>query len=376
MPFDFDGVMRNIGALWAQQMPQQQHPMGGFNFGSSPTASGAFSFNAQGPSMPAAAPAAQPTAPTGATALAQSAQNIFLAKGQTNNPDQQVWSDKARAAAQKYNIDPDIFDAQMRHESAGYDPLVIAGVRKSSAGATGIAQLMPQYHPNVDPTDPYASLDYAANLMSSHLKNYGGDYRKALVAYNGGGGAVNQYNAGTPYHESQQYLDSVLAPSPQLNPARSLSQDDALVPDQFSLKDQQAAYAACGPAAYAALSKLAGHPIGLEEAVNMAGHFGWDTQGGMNGFGNFAKMAQAGGLPITAYHGRNDQAMNEAIGKGGAAVLSTPGHYFVATKIDPETGQYFVGNSGTAYKKGKPWMSLQEMQNLAGAIGDIATYSP
>jgi len=115
--------------------------------------------------------------------------------------------DYARQAAVKAGIDPDLFTAQIQQES-GFNPK--AG---SSAGAQGVAQIVPKYHPNVDPADPYASLDYAANLMRSHLNTYKGDYAKALVAYNGGGGAVAQYDKGHPYQESQTYLDRILGSS-------------------------------------------------------------------------------------------------------------------------------------------------------------------
>ena len=63
----------------------------------------------------------------------------------------------ARQAAQRAGIDPELFAAQIQQES-GYD--VRAG---SPAGALGIAQIVPRYHPGVDTSDPYASLDYAAN---------------------------------------------------------------------------------------------------------------------------------------------------------------------------------------------------------------------
>src|SRR5262245_37654015 len=72
----------------------------------------------------------------------------------------------ARQAAQRQGIDPDVFERQIQQES-GFNPSA-----RSPAGATGVAQIMPGYHPTVDPTDPYASLDYAAGLMKSNLGKY------------------------------------------------------------------------------------------------------------------------------------------------------------------------------------------------------------
>ncbi len=92
----------------------------------------------------------------------------------------------ARTYATEAGIDPDIFVAQINQES-GFDPL--AG---SSAGAQGIAQIIPRYHPGVDPWDPDSSLRYAAQLMAGHIQNYGGDIRKALTAYHAGPGILNK----------------------------------------------------------------------------------------------------------------------------------------------------------------------------------------
>ena len=47
--------------------------------------------------------------------------------------------------------------------------------------------------PGVDPTDPYASLDYAARLMRGYIVHFG-DWRLALVAYNAGPGRLTPGN--------------------------------------------------------------------------------------------------------------------------------------------------------------------------------------
>ena len=43
----------------------------------------------------------------------------------------------------------------------------------------------------VNPYDPTSALNGAARMMSGLSAQYGGDYAKALAAYNAGGGAVN-----------------------------------------------------------------------------------------------------------------------------------------------------------------------------------------
>ena len=86
----------------------------------------------------------------------------------------------ARQKAQQYGIDPEIFVRQINQES-GFNPN--AG---SPAGAQGIAQIVPKWHPTANVKDPVESLDYAARLMSNHLKNNDNRYDLALAQYNGG----------------------------------------------------------------------------------------------------------------------------------------------------------------------------------------------
>src|SRR5215510_3934822 len=86
----------------------------------------------------------------------------------------------ARQIALKQGIDPDIFTSQIRQES-GFNPSA-----RSGAGAIGIAQIVPRWHPGVDPNDPIASLRYAANWDRQLLQKYGGDWRQVLSVYNSG----------------------------------------------------------------------------------------------------------------------------------------------------------------------------------------------
>lgn len=109
-----------------------------------------------------------------------------------------------------------IFEAQIAQES-GFSPEVAFGLRVSSAGAEGIAQLMPQYYPHVDRTDPQASLVAGARTMHHYLEALDGDVRKALAAYNAGLGRVQSlvrtygeaWEQGLP-DETKLYLSSIL----------------------------------------------------------------------------------------------------------------------------------------------------------------------
>jgi hypothetical protein len=86
----------------------------------------------------------------------------------------------ARYYATQAGIDPNIFVRQIQRES-GFDP----NAHNRLSDASGIAQIIPRWHPGVNPYDPGAALQYAANLMASYIRKFG-DYTKALSAYNAG----------------------------------------------------------------------------------------------------------------------------------------------------------------------------------------------
>lgn len=112
------------------------------------------------------------------------------------------------SAAQKYGIDPAILKGLIKQES-GFNP--DAG---SPAGAQGLTQLMPGTAAALGVTDvhdPAQSIDGGARYLRQQLDRFGGDYSKALAAYNAGPGAVQRYGGIPPYAETQNYVKSILA---------------------------------------------------------------------------------------------------------------------------------------------------------------------
>lgn len=107
----------------------------------------------------------------------------------------------ARQAATVAGYDPDLFVAQITLES-GWNTEAV-----SRAGAIGIAQIIPQWHPGVNPRDPVASLQYAANLMASYVREFGSE-RLALQAYNGGPSSLRA--TGTPPPGTDGYAQTIL----------------------------------------------------------------------------------------------------------------------------------------------------------------------
>ena len=130
------------------------------------------------PAVVTFAAALVPSEPERAVGEARSTQHVF----DINDLRSYAWG-----AAVRQGIDPVIFSRQIAAES-DFNPHAI-----SRAGAVGIAQIMPTMHPGVDPTDPYASLDYAARLMRGYINHYG-DWRRALIAYNAGPGRLEPGN--------------------------------------------------------------------------------------------------------------------------------------------------------------------------------------
>ena len=116
-------------------------------------------------------------------------------------------------AAKRHGISPTRFTRQIKQES-GFNPK--AG---SSAGARGIAQFMPATAKaegvNLDDGKAADDLDGAARLMARYLKQYDGDWRSALTAYNAGPGRVG----GKLPAETRHYIDVIVGSGPGKVPA-------------------------------------------------------------------------------------------------------------------------------------------------------------
>jgi Transglycosylase SLT domain len=92
----------------------------------------------------------------------------------------------AQQDAVAVGIPSNYFVRQIEQES-GFNPNSV-----SPSGAVGIAQFLPSTAAGlgINPWDPIQALRGAATLMANYARQYGGDYAKALAAYNGGSGTV------------------------------------------------------------------------------------------------------------------------------------------------------------------------------------------
>ncbi|MGA1281208.1 MAG: lytic transglycosylase domain-containing protein [Candidatus Nanopelagicaceae bacterium] len=106
-------------------------------------------------------------------------------------------------AARANGIDPAILTGILEVESSWRDD-IIYGRTKSEAGARGIAQIMPEYHPGVNYDDPIASINYAAKHLKGLIAATNGDVNRAIQAYNAGLGGIGKSQ------ENRNYLPLVL----------------------------------------------------------------------------------------------------------------------------------------------------------------------
>jgi hypothetical protein len=116
---------------------------------------------------------------------------------------------KAQAAriAENYGIDPALFQALIQQESS-FDPSAV-----SSAGALGLTQLMPKTAKSLgvtNPLDPTQNMEGGAKYLAQLLKQFNGDRKLALAAYNAGPGAVVRSGGIPPYKETQNYVKKIL----------------------------------------------------------------------------------------------------------------------------------------------------------------------
>ena len=70
--------------------------------------------------------------------------------------------------------------AKLAEQESNYDPEA-----RSSAGAQGIMQIVPKWHPGVNPFNVPEAIDYAGGLLRKHFDAFG-SWTKSLAAYNAG----------------------------------------------------------------------------------------------------------------------------------------------------------------------------------------------
>lgn len=116
------------------------------------------------------------------------------------------------AAEDRYGIPRDLL-ARLAYQESHFRDDIVTGAYSSGAGAEGLMQLVPTWHPNVDPFNVPAAIDYAAKFLVS-LRNQLGSWKLALAGYNAGAATVKKYGGVPPFAETRNYVAQILADVP------------------------------------------------------------------------------------------------------------------------------------------------------------------
>ncbi len=94
----------------------------------------------------------------------------------------------------------------------------------SSSGAVGLTQFtqstsrsvaktlgVSPFQPNDLIANPDMAIQFGSYYICTRIKDYGGDVKKGLIAYNGGGGAVLAYEVGSPVRGTVAYANKIIA---------------------------------------------------------------------------------------------------------------------------------------------------------------------
>ena len=105
--------------------------------------------------------------------------------------------------AGEQGVEGPLVHSVIRAES-NYNPSAI-----SPKGAMGVMQLIPSTAKRFgvsDVFDPADNIQGGVKYLRFLLDYYGGDYSKAIAAYNAGEAAVDKYNGVPPYSETRNYV--------------------------------------------------------------------------------------------------------------------------------------------------------------------------
>lgn len=116
-------------------------------------------------------------------------------------------------ASKKYGVDQNLILAIIKQES-NFDSSAV-----SSAGATGLMQLMPENFSYTGISNPYdinENINGGTKLLKEYLDKYNGNIEMALMAYNGGPGTMQKRGVSTSSdlykmpEETQNYVPRVM----------------------------------------------------------------------------------------------------------------------------------------------------------------------
>ena len=227
--------------------------------------------------------------------------------------------------------------------------------------------------------DPVAALQAAAKMDAQNLKKYGGDWGKALAAYNAGGGNVDKYGGIPPFAETQSYVNNILGGAKNVtqqaadkgvqavNTVKDAAAGAAARTSQFAMGLSSGdAMAFCGPAAAMAFAASFGRNPTVEEAKQLASQVGWNAGQGMAGPSSEVSLLNKLGIDAHMSQGVDWSQVAQTAASGNPVIIDTPGHYFYVDGFNADNGQFHLGSSATDLKAsaGKQWFAPDQIPGL------------
>jgi soluble lytic murein transglycosylase-like protein len=115
--------------------------------------------------------------------------------------------------SKQYGVDPRLVFAMLAQESR-FNPKAV-----SHTGAQGLGQLMPGTARMLGVKNSFdieQNVDGSVRYLSQQMRAFGGDFRRALAAYNAGPGNVQRYGGIPPFRETQHYVRTITSHYRQL----------------------------------------------------------------------------------------------------------------------------------------------------------------
>lgn len=221
---------------------------------------------------------------------------------------------------------------------------------------------------------PQEGLDWVANMFATDPR-----YARAYANKDNADAFVQELaNAGyIQPDESGAWIKQVQALSKQAQAMAPVARAEA--PQQTAAVDQAALddpdkWALCGPVAAVLAAASHGKDWTVAQAKGIATKLGlWDAGNGMHGLQSEVDLLKQAGVDASTGAADETRLAKDAL-SGNTPIVSTDGHYFVLQGYDPQTGKFDTGTTGSdkIFKGGSRWLTLGEMQNLAGTIQGAA----
>lgn len=103
--------------------------------------------------------------------------------------------------------------ARIAYQESRFRDDIVTGALKSPAGAVGLMQIVPKWHPTVNPLNIPAAIQYAGNYLKTLYRQFG-SWQHAVAAYNWGPGNLKNYLDGkinSMPAETQKYIADVFS---------------------------------------------------------------------------------------------------------------------------------------------------------------------